>query len=155
MVSFSLPSQNPPTPPPPFISALRPPLSVKYIWLTINRGFNGAIKLSILTTNKLLSAVEFGAIEGVGVVMVEHQLPLKSWKYSIESQNTPKMTENVVEVLDISCRYAQTPRPWKSSCSFPKIVENPANHPAPSQLTLKQNSITDQLDSFSFARLHL
>ena len=114
MVFFSLPSQNPPTPSAPFISALRPPLSVKYIWLTINRGFNGAIKLSILTTNKLLSAVEFGAIEGVGVVMVEHQLPLKS----IESQNTPKMTENVVEVLDISCRYAQAP----------KIVENPTNH---------------------------
>ena len=90
MVFFSLPSQNPPTPSARFISALRPPLSVKYIWLTINRGFNGAIKLSILTTNKLLSAVEFGAIEGVGVVMVEHQLPLKSWKYSIESQNTPK-----------------------------------------------------------------
>ena len=116
--------------PPPFISALRPPLSVKYIGLTVSRGFNGAIKPSILKP-QISSTVEFGSSED----RYGHWTPaaLKTWKHSPLSpptfttpQNVPKFSKRAQNLVlwDVSCRYAQTSqlpyKTWEYSCSVPK-----------------------------------
>ena len=97
----------------PFISALRPPLSVKYIGLTVSRGFNGAIKPSILKP-QISFTVGFGSsVDRYG----RTPAALKTWKHSPLSpptfttpQNVPKFPKRAQNLVlwDVSCRYAQT-----------------------------------------------
>ena len=136
---------------PPFISCPRAPLSVKYIRLTIKRGFNGAIKPSDLTTNKLCC----GIWSKWGIVMVGHQLPSRPpstpfSSLSRQHKNVPKSKDFIrthyirklktcprdwnLEICQLLFFSNITVHEvcWKYSCSFyiSNITKwNPANHP--------------------------